>query len=427
MKKTLLFFISVCLLSFATSCSDNDDNDGKEVIPPDGGSSTLTDLTCLQKIVDENNESFWTKDIWQIDLVNIDNPNNYKLPGVTWNMETKRVVNLKLESMLLCPIPLDLRPLTALDSLSLIEEGMSEILLPETPTLTYVKCTGAVRITKVIDVSKVPNLRTLWFADNRDLGNNGKPLGGILDLSNNLELVELYCENNNFSEVKFSKCTKLEDVSLYWNDIHSVDFSNQPNLREANVGFGETDYLDYLNVSKNLKLEMLFCSAQITDLDVSNNILLKELYCDKNNLKELDITNNVNLELLSCGDNKLSKLDVSKNVKLKELYFFNNDINSIDLSQNIILELLSCYKNDMTSLDLSHNPLLADIKCQINLLTALDITNNPLVKGLNCSNNVLGQNSVSVCKTTWDKWTITNGTPINPERTDPIYNVVNCN
>ena len=55
----------------------------------------------------------------------------------------------------------------------------------------------------------------------------------------------------------------------------------------------------------------------VTSLDVTNNLYLKELFCSGNQIETLDVSNNTSLLSFGCGYNHLSSLDVSKNTKLK--------------------------------------------------------------------------------------------------------------
>ena len=74
--------------------------------------------------------------------------------------------------------------------------------------------------------------------------------------------------------------------------------------------------LEYLDISSN----------RITEMDLSNNRMLKTLYVNNNLLTNLDLTNNTLLESVYCFNNELSGLDIA-------------GINS--------LRILSCYANNM--------------------------------------------------------------------------------
>ncbi|MDR1379317.1 MAG: leucine-rich repeat domain-containing protein, partial [Synergistaceae bacterium] len=94
----------------------------------------------------------------------------------------------------------------------------------------------------------------------------GRGLTGTLDVSSLSALRDLYCHNNQLTE---------------------LDVANLSNL-------------EYLHCDSN----------QLTELDVANLINLKSLYCSGNQLTELDVANLTNLTTLSCQKNPLVTLSL---------------------------------------------------------------------------------------------------------------------
>ena len=70
----------------------------------------------------------------------------------------------------------------------------------------------------------------------------------------------------------------------------------------------------------------------------------------------------VNLERLNCWRNQLTNLDVSQNTALTDLYCAFNQLTSLDVSNNTALTVLHCFSNQLTSLDISKNISLTIIK-----------------------------------------------------------------
>ena len=106
--------------------------------------------------------------------------------------------------------------------------------------------------------------------------------------------------------------------------------------------------------------------ANLTDIDVSNNTQLKELYCSNNNLSSLDVSGCTQLTVLSCFNNRLSNLDVSQNTQLEQLWCDNNNLSSLDVSKNTKLTELRCSENRFSSLDVSKNTKLWFLYCYGN-------------------------------------------------------------
>ena len=151
---------------------------------------------------------------------------------------------------------------------------------------------------------------------------------------------------------------------------------------------GDPTICEEIGVFSNL--ELLQCSRNsITELDLSNNTALTELYCDYNNLTSLDLSNNTALTKLDCSVNQLTSLDVSNNTALTSLGCGGNQLTSLDLSNNTALTYLYCDYNNLTSLDLSNNTALTYLDCRHNHLTSLDLSNNTALTELECGCNQL--------------------------------------
>lgn len=92
----------------------------------------------------------------------------------------------------------------------------------------------------------------------------------------------------------------------------------------------------------------VFSSNAVEAVDLSQNLKLKTLICNVNNLQNLDVSSNALLETLNASncpigvceqENTFSVLNVSNNSNLKSLVIgFNNFIEAIDLSNNPMLE-----------------------------------------------------------------------------------------
>lgn len=123
-------------------------------------------------------------------------------------------------------------------------------------------------------------------------------------------------------------------------------------------------------------IQLNFWVTQLTHLNVSNNILLKELNCSSSQLTGLDVSKNAALEILVCYENPLDSLDISNNTALKWLGCSRCYLSKLDVSKNPALEMLECAKNSLSSLDISNNTILNLISCGFNQLVNLDISNN---------------------------------------------------
>ena len=248
-----------------------------------------------------------------------------------------------------------------------------------------------------LDVSHNMELRIIVCNDNRLTS---------LDVSNNIYLARLECQDNQLTSLDVSNNTALEDLDCYGNQLTSLDVSNNTGLVTLYCYSNQLTSLDFskntalwwvqcynnqltsLDVSNNTALEELNCYGnQLTRLDVSQNTALLSLNCDNNQLTSLDVSNNMGLEVLDCGGNQLTSLDVSKNTSLRFLNCANNQLTSLNTNQNTALTILSCGWNRLTSLDVTKNTVLNELYCAHNQLTNLDVSNNSMLSKLYCYYN----------------------------------------
>ncbi len=240
----------------------------------------------------------------------------------------------------------------------LIEEGYDqnfdrEISIAEAQEVDEINLANR-GLSELNDLKCFPNLKFLQCG-----GNNLTSL----DVSKNLQLINLECGQNNLTSLDLSQNLQLSSILCPQNKLASLILPQS-----------ELVYLD--------------CSANsLTSLDVSKNTKLKQLNCLGNQLASLNLSNNAELEVLYCAGNQLVSLDLSNNI---EVYLFEcgmNLLTTLDVSMLPSLEEFGCSQNQLTELDLSNNPKLIGLWCYDNQLTTLDLSNNPLMETLDCCDN----------------------------------------
>ncbi len=237
-----------------------------------------------------------------------------------------------------------------------------------------------------------------------------------LDLSNNTALTNLECYSNQLTSLDLSNNTVLTNLKCSSNKLTSLDVSGFKALIELDCSFNHsmtsldvsgctsltkldcnsTNDLRTLDVSSSTALTYLNCYFnKLTSLDVSNNTVLNELNCEKNQLTSLDVKKNTTLKKLNCGNNKLTTLDVSNNTMLTELDCHLNKLTMLDVFKNTSLTKLVCGNNQLTSLDITRNTALIDLECYSNQLTILNVSDCTMLKSLDCNDNQLSSLDVS--------------------------------
>ena len=202
------------------------------------------------------------------------------------------------------------------------------------------------------------------------------------------ELVTLKCPDADVRSLDVSKNLKLETLWCYWNNLTQLDVSKNKALKDLRCG---DNYLTTLNVSQNEALERLSTNdmrSKLNSLDVSYNTALKHLECTKNGLTSLDVSSNEALERLVCNGNPLTELDVSKNDKLTSLDCRRCGLTSLKFGSAV--SSMECDENQLTELDISQNTRWTDLRCGDNKLTSLSFNENvvmPPVASIYTSNN----------------------------------------
>ena len=135
-------------------------------------------------------------------------------------------------------------------------------------------------------------------------------------------------ERNAVKEIRISNsgCTSLQGLK-YFSKLTDL-FCSDNNLTE-------------LDVSENPELKRLICyNNSLTSLNLNKNTKLESLNCNKNKLTVLDLRENKSLWWLRCNNNCLTSLDLRNNPKIRDLQVVSqryqilaNDDRTYDLHQ----------------------------------------------------------------------------------------------
>ncbi|WP_337968084.1 T9SS type A sorting domain-containing protein [uncultured Flavobacterium sp.] len=195
----------------------------------------------------------------------------------------------------------------------------------------------------------------------------------------------------NISNSSISDLSGIEDFSalysLYCNNNNLTNLDLSKNLLLLNIDCSH-NLLTSLTINKagsNLNAS----ANKLENVDFSQNTSLNFLDLTSNLLTTLDISQNENLGTLQVSYNKLTSLNLSKNKVLGYLKCLGNQLSTIDLSNNTTLEYLFITTNSLTTLDLSKNTKLRFVDCSSNKLTSLKTSSGASLQNLNCAYNKL--------------------------------------
>lgn len=263
------------------------------------------------------------------------------------------------------------------------------------------------------------NVPTANISGITDLDVSARNISDLTGIEDFIGLLNLDCSDNQLITLNVSQNTNLVELYCGINQISNLDLTGLPNLVRL---WCFSNQLTGLNVTQNPDLISLRCeNNQITIIDVSTLVNLNVFICEQNQISSLDISNNTGLNRLQCGNNLLTNLDISLNTNLSFLSCEQNQITILNTETNNRLAFLYCYSNQITNLDFTQNTNLTDLNCSNNLLCLLNLkngNNNNFVAvnfdsnpDLNCVivDNVNGNHS------TWTPNTFTNYVEFNNE------------
>lgn len=220
---------------------------------------------------------------------------------------------------------------------------------------------GFVTTTKIIGVTQfiiplkgITNLSGIQdFNSLQTLNCWGNPLG-TLDLSSNLNLVNLICYSCQLTDLILPNSGNLLHIECFKNMLNEV------------------------NVSNNSSLTTLLCGENpLNSLNLQNNVALTTLDCHNSGLTVLDLTNNTALLALRSEQNLLSSIDLTNNTSLLEINLNFNNLTELDVSTTTQLASLSCNLNGLQLLNVKngHNDVLNTLNATDNSLSCVQVDN----------------------------------------------------
>jgi hypothetical protein len=149
-----------------------------------------------------------------------------------------------------------------------------------------------------LDLSQNINLETLELYAGSGFQNNDI---SILDLTNNINLVDVHCGYSGIQSLLLPSSTALTNLSCYNNYINSLNLSFIPNLQTLNA---ENNYLISLGTTVQNSLNtMNLKNNKFTGLNLKDFSALKSIDCSNNLLECLNLKNGINNQFTSVKTN----------------------------------------------------------------------------------------------------------------------------
>jgi len=270
---------------------------------------------------------------------------------------------------------------------TLLAAGFESIVLPDSPHLQKLDISTTKK--QSFNLSRYSGLEELSLRCETSVDLSGNPklrilrlvsiTNDTLNLLQNPHLEQLFISGEHLRSLRLPQLPHLKQLDTFGCSLLTeLDTSYMPNLEVLDCS---RNSLTSLDVSHNLLLRDLSCHSNanengtggITTLTLGNLSGLKQLSCRRNNLTVLNIENCPHLERLNCGHNNLQTLDVSKQQELEELFCDWNRLNSLDVRSCQTLKELQCSYNVLTDIKIDPNNL-----SKVPFGITLDIKKNKL-------------------------------------------------
>ena len=161
--------------------------------------------------------------------------------------------------------------------------------------------------------------------------------GGVMQSMKGLEyfteLETLSVSMSNVEELDLSANTKLKSVKFNNSKLTYVYFGRNPNLTSIELKSNMT--LKSLDVSKLENLGYLILTKTgVTEVDVSNNPMLRNFTCDHSYISCIDVRRNPLIGNIQCNDcPNLNTIKLGDSDNLNMLYCQNTALTELDISR----------------------------------------------------------------------------------------------
>ena len=294
----------------------------------------------------------------------------------------------------------------SLETLNCSNNALTNLDLSKNLELIELDCSSNAVTGANLKVTNNPKLEKLYASEN---------LLTNLNISENKLLRSLDLTSNQFSTINLKENDSLRKIKISNNRLIDLVINNQTKLEELQCSNNQLNSLNLVNnktvrnllISSNQiktidlkKMDSLLIldisNNQINQLELNTSTLLTNFTASDNEFSDLNLAHLDSLSLLSVSNNELKTLDISNNLKLKNLIAANNQLTNIDYSKNIHLKEINVSTNLITSVKLEENDSITSVDFSFNLLRKIDFSRNMLLKSINLSNNEISELDMSV-------------------------------
>ncbi|WP_209391276.1 leucine-rich repeat domain-containing protein [Chryseobacterium sp. RR2-3-20] len=173
------------------------------------------------------------------------------------------------------------------------------------------------------------NFTNALYENNIDLNKNG-----YFEENEILNVTELNLTQKNITNISgIENFKNLKELILNRNYIR--DFSPLNKLEKLEIlGISQNQNPQEIDLSRIKNLKILYgAKSNLNEIKLNNQIQL--LYLGDNNFTNFDASKYINLESLNLdGCKNLTEVNISKNLKIYQLYFYGTAIKELNISNN---------------------------------------------------------------------------------------------
>ena len=248
-------------------------------------------------------------------------------------------------------------------------------------------------------------------------------LTGIEDF---FALEQLYCNNNQISEIDLKTISNLKTLQIHNNKLSDLDISSNPFITSLNSSSNQLTGLNLRNGNNaNMSVDVrynpdLLC-IQVDNEDASytysnwyknaysgysedcSSYKVKMIYVPDDNFEQVLVELGMDygplndsipevtaksVKLLNISYNTISDLTgIEKFTQLENFYCHYNKIDSLDLTHNIKLKDVNCFHNQIAFLEVP--PSVQRLECDYNMILEIDLSRNSALYLFTCTSNQL--------------------------------------
>ena len=178
-----------------------------------------------------------------------------------------------------------------------------------------------------------------------------------MNVSNNLLLGGLWCNNNQIPELNLDNNPNLLTLVCYSNQIKSLVLSGNPRLTNLMCNSNQITSLDLTNNCR-LKQIIVHDNPPLTELILPPPTCAKAVESGQTNESQFDITaSNKTLLSLNISKTAITSIDVLNFANLDTLLVQSSKLDSLDVSGNVVLRCLNTTGTPLKCIQVNQNQL----------------------------------------------------------------------